>query len=186
MTQKQNRRRLSEPRTISLAVQHRTLRDHQRYQGKSTMRPTFRKIHTMRHKIRTFGEMPKYRHYRQIRRRSTASFSESDTTPTRTRRALTLSACRTDTAHRGPAHGASLEAARSANSARIEHRVQNTLVPLIRPAIPALPHPGFGVSPRGAHRAHPNLSTRTAPSAHLSCGANQRPRTFQIGSGQPV
>ena len=150
------------------------------------MRVTFRKIRTMRVEIRQFGETPEYRHYRYIRRRATENFCESDATPTRTRRALTLGACRTDTAHRGPAYGASLEAARPADSARTEHRVQNTLVRLIRPAIPALPHPGFGDLPRGAHRAHPNLSARTAPSAHLSCGANRRPRTFQIGSGQPV
>ena len=147
------------------------------------MRATFRKIHTMRDKIRTFGEMPEYRHYRQIRRRTPASFCESDTTPTRIRRTLTLSACRTDTAHRGPAYGASLEAARSANSARIEHRVQNTLVPLIRPAIPTLPHPGFGVSPRGAHRAHPDLSSHTAPSAQLSCGAIRGPVLTKSGRG---
>ena len=162
-------------------MQHRTLRDRHWYQGKSTMRVTFRQIRTMRVKIRPFGEMPESRHYRQIRRRTTENFCESDATPTRIRRALTLGACRTDTAHRGPAYGASLEAARPADSARTEHRVQNTLVRLIRPAIPALPHPGFGDLPRGAHRAHPNLSARTAPSAHLSCGANRRPRTFQIG-----
>ena len=132
------------------------------------MRVTNRPNATMSDRIRTFCEISEYRHYRHTRR---TKLEGSNPTSTRVRRDLTPGACQPDAAHRGPAYGATLEAARSADSARTGHRAQNTLVWLIRPATTQRFLPGFGVSPRGAHRAHPDLSVPTAPSAHLSCGA---------------
>ena len=144
-----------------------TSRD-QRYQRHITEWVTNPQIRTMWHRILTVSEIPEYRHNHQFRRRT---LDGSDPTPTRVNQDLTPGACRTATAHCGPAYGASSEAARSADSARTGHRAQNTLVWLIRPATTQRFLPGFGVSPRGAHRAHPDLSVPTAPSAHLSCGA---------------
>ena len=131
-----------------------------------------RQISTMWMKIRTLGEVPEYHHYRQIRRLRP---DKSDSTSTRVRQSPTLGACQPEAAHRGPAYGATREAARSADSARTQRQTQNTLVWLIRPAVTQCFLPRLGVSRKGAHRVHPNLSIRTAPSAHLSCGATRGP-----------
>ena len=148
-----------------------TQRD-RRYPGRRTQRMRNRQISTMWIKIRTLGEVPEYHHYQQFRRLRP---DKSDSTSTRVRQPLTLGACHPDTAHRGPVHGATREAARSADSARTQRQTQNTLVWLIRPAVTQCFLPRLGVSRKGAHRVHPNLSIRTAPSAHLSCGATRGP-----------
>ena len=132
------------------------------------MRATFRKIHTMRDKIRTFGEMPEYRHYRQIRR---TKLEGSNPTSTRVRRDPTLGACRPDAALRGPAYGATLEAARSADSARTDIGPQNAGLAYKTSYTQRFLTPGSASLPEGRTEPTPICQVHTASSVQLSCGA---------------
>ena len=145
-----------------------TSRDH-RYRRKNTMRVTNPSNDTMSDRIRTFCEISEYRHYRHTRR---TKLEGSNPTSTRVRRDLTLGACRPDAAHRGPAYGATLEAARSADSARTGHRAPKHAGSAYKTSYTQrFLTPGSASLPEGRTEPTPICQVHTAPSVQLSCGA---------------
>ena len=144
-----------------------TSRDH-RYQGENTMRVTNPSNDTMSDRIRSFCEIPEYRHYRHTRR---TKLEGSNPTSTRVRRDLTPGACQPDAAHRGPAYGATLEAARSADSARTGHRAPNAGLAYKTSYTQRFLTPGSASLPEGRTEPTPICQVHTAPSVQLSCGA---------------
>ena len=132
------------------------------------MRVTNRPNATMSDRIRTFCEITEYHHYRHTRR---TKLEGSNPTSTRVRRDPTLGACQPDAAHRGPAYGATLEAARSADSARTDIGPQNAGLAYKTSYTQRFLTPGSASLPEGRTEPTPICQVHTAPSVQLSCGA---------------